>query len=103
MRGLPIFPLSISAADTGCTPAGVSQGEGVGRGVGVGVGVVPRVGTGVGVAVLSIDGVGVAVVPVWVAVGLGVGVLPPVLDVPPQLTTSKSVSIPTRSRPIKYL
>src|SRR5579863_247140 len=70
IRCLSVLPISISEARTGCTPAGVSQGEGVGCGVGV----VLRVGCGIGVTVVRADGVEVAVVPVGVALGLEVAV-----------------------------
>lgn len=65
IRGLLVFPLSISAEDTGCTPGGVSQADGTVVGIGVGI----KVGVGVGVTV----GVGLVVV---VGVGMGVGVPP---------------------------
>lgn len=103
MRGLPVFPISISSDDTGCTPTGVPQGD-VG---GCAVGVVSRVGMGVGVTVILAGGDGeeVATMPVCVALGLevdvgpGVGVLPSVPAAPPQPTTSKSARILVRIRP----
>ena len=61
IRGRLVVPRAISAADTGCTPGGVSQEDGVGWGVVV----VPCVGCGVGITVIPGDcaGVGVALVP----------------------------------------
>ena len=103
IRGLLVVPIAISAADTGCTPGGVSQDDSVGCDVGV----VPCVGSGVGITVFPRDGVEpgagvcVALVP-EVAVGRGgVGVLPLVLDVPPQPTRSKSARILKIPRPTK--
>ena len=75
IRGLLVFPISISTGDTRCTPGGVSQGPGVGVGrgacVGVGVGFGTEVGIGVAVGLDVGVGVGYAV-----AVGRGVGVPP---------------------------
>ena len=105
MRGLPVLPVSISAADTGCTPAGVSQGDDIGGGVGV----ASCVGVEVGVTTVPSDGVGVAAVLVGVALGLavavgpGVGLRPPVLGVPPQPSRSKSTAMPMRSRAAQCL
>ncbi len=77
IRGLLVFPISISTGDTRCTPGGVSQGPGVGVGrgacVGVGVGVGTEVGVGVAVGIDVGVGIGVGYA---VAVGRGVGVPP---------------------------
>ena len=58
-----VLPRAISAADTGCTFGGVSQGDKVGLGVGWGVGVIICVGDGEGATVIPGVGVETAVAP----------------------------------------
>jgi len=108
IRGLLVFPISISVDDTSCTPGGVKQDDCVGWGVGV----VPCVGSGVGITVVPGDGVEIPVGPgisVCIALGPGVavgrmgivGVPPLVFDVPPHPARIKSARILTIPRPTK--
>lgn len=62
---LLVLPMSISADETGSTPAGVSQGPRTGAGVAVGVRIGVAVGTGASVG----HGVGA-----WVGSGAGVSI-----------------------------
>ena len=65
---LLVVPRAISAVDTGCTPVGVAQDDGVGRGVVVD----PCEGSGVGITVVPGDGVEIPVAPgTGVCVALG--------------------------------